>query len=51
MELTSADIHNVLVFISRAQMTGSEAPTYLMLCEKLKTIAAEKDAAKSEEVN
>lgn len=48
MELTNVDIHNILVFISRAQMTGSEAPTYLMLCEKLKTIAAEKDAASKE---
>lgn len=37
MELTKADIHNLIVFLNRVQLTGSEAQTFVLLVEKLKS--------------
>lgn len=36
MELTKADIHNLIVFLNRVQLTGNEAQTFVLLVEKLK---------------
>ena len=38
MELTKQDIHNLLVFLDRVNLTGGEAMTFVMLCQKLKAI-------------
>lgn len=36
--LTKEDIHNLLVFLSRVQLTGNEAETFVSLCLKLKAM-------------
>ena len=33
--LTKEDIHNLLVFLNRVQLTGSEAVTFVQILEKL----------------
>lgn len=38
MELTATDIHNLLVFLNRVQLTGNEAITFVQLLEKLTQI-------------
>ena len=38
MELTKTDAHNILVFLERVQLTGNEALTFVLLCDKLKKI-------------
>lgn len=38
MHLTKNDIHNLLVFLDRVQLSGNEALTFVALCEKLKKI-------------
>lgn len=35
MDLTNNDIHNLLVFLNRVQLSGSEAVTFVQLLEKL----------------
>lgn len=35
VELTETDIHNLLVFLKRVQLTGEEAVTFVQLLEKL----------------
>lgn len=42
MELTKEDIHNLLIFLERSTMSGSEAVAYIMLREKLKKMLEEK---------
>lgn len=41
--LTSQDIHNLLIFLSRVQLTGSEAITFVQLVEKIRQIEAQKE--------
>lgn len=43
MELTKADIHNLLVFLNRVQLSGSEAVTFVQLLSKLKGMQDEED--------
>lgn len=35
MELNKNDIHNLLVFLERVQLTGGEAVTFVQLVQKL----------------
>lgn len=35
MELTKADIHNLIVFLNRVQLSGNEAVTFVQILEKL----------------
>lgn len=35
MSLSKADIHNLLVFLERVQLTGGEAVTFVQLVQKL----------------
>lgn len=35
MQLTKTDIHNLLVFLDRVQLSGSEAVTFVQILEKL----------------
>lgn len=35
MELTNNDIHNLLVFLNRVQLSGGEAVTFVQVLEKL----------------
>ena len=46
MELTKTDAHNLLVFLERVQLTGNEAVTFVMLCEKIKRIEMEEEVVK-----
>lgn len=36
--LNQTDIHNLLVFLDRVQLSGNEALTFVALCEKLKKV-------------
>lgn len=36
--LNQTDIHNLLVFLDRVQLSGNEALTFVALCEKIKKI-------------
>lgn len=49
MELTKNDIHNLLVFLERVQLTGGEAMTFVELCSKLNSIANNEGEEKSNE--
>lgn len=42
MNLTKEELHNLLVFLERAQMTGKEAAAYISLVQKITQYAAEK---------
>lgn len=44
MSLTKADIHNLLVFLERVQLTGGEAVTFVQLVQKLQTMRGEEGA-------
>lgn len=35
MQLNKNDIHNLLIFLNRTQLSGAEAPTFVELCDKL----------------
>lgn len=35
MDLTNNDIHNLLVFLNRVQLSGGEAVTFVQILEKL----------------
>ena len=39
MKLTATDIHNLLVFLDRVQLTGKEAVTFVQLLSKLQEIS------------
>lgn len=41
--LTETDIHNLLVFLERIQLTGSEAVTFVQLVEKIKQLKSAKE--------
>ena len=41
MSLSKADIHNLLVFLERVQLTGGEAVTFVQLVQKLQTMRGE----------
>ena len=43
MSLTKTDIHNLLVFLDRVQLTGSEAVTFVQLVSKLTQAEKESD--------
>lgn len=43
MDLTNNDIHNLLVFLNRVQLSGSEAVTFVQILEKLTNIMKEGD--------
>ena len=49
MELTKADIHNLIVFLNRVQLTGNEAQTFVLIVEKLK--AQMSDVGGGESIN
>lgn len=38
MDLTETDIHNLLVFLKRVQLTGEEAITYVELLQKIQAL-------------
>lgn len=38
MQLTKTDIHNLLVFLKRVQLTGEEAITYVELLQKIQAL-------------
>ena len=38
MELTKTDIHNLLIFLKRTTMQGTEVPVYNQLTSKLETM-------------
>ena len=38
MELTKTDIHNLLIFLQRTTVQGSEVPTYIQLTSKLEAM-------------
>lgn len=38
MLLTKTDIHNLLVFLKRVQLTGEEAITYVELLQKIQAL-------------
>lgn len=42
MNLTKEELHNLLVFLERVQMTGKEAAAYISLVQKITQYAAEK---------
>lgn len=44
MNLSKADIHNLLVFLERVQLTGGEAVTFVQLVQKLQTIGSDENA-------
>lgn len=44
MSLSKADIHNLLVFLERVQLTGGEAVTFVQLVQKLQTMRGEEGA-------
>ena len=44
MNLSKADIHNLLVFLERVQLTGGEAITFVQLVQKLQTMRGEEGA-------
>lgn len=44
MSLSKADIHNLLVFLERVQLTGGEAVTFVQLVQKLQTMGSEEGA-------
>lgn len=43
MQLTKTDIHNLLVFLDRVQLTGNEAVTFVQILEKLTNMMKEGD--------
>lgn len=43
MDLTNNDIHNLLVFLNRVQLSGSEAVTFVQILEKLTNMMKEGD--------
>ena len=49
MELTQTDIHNLLVFLERVQLTGNEAVTFVQLVTKIQ--AMNKDGEKDHAEN
>ena len=44
MNLSKADIHNLLVFLERVQLTGGEAVTFVQLVQKLQTMRGDENA-------
>lgn len=44
MSLSNTDIHNLLVFLERVQLTGSEAVTFVQLVQKLQNIGSDANA-------
>lgn len=38
MELTKADIHNLIVFLNRVQLSGNEAVTFVQLVAKIQAM-------------
>ena len=44
MLFTKTDIHNLLVFLDRVQLTGSEAITFVQLVSKLKEMCEEDES-------
>ena len=44
MSLSKADIHNLLVFLERVQLTGGEAVTFVQLVQKLQNIGSDANA-------
>ena len=44
MNLSKADIHNLLVFLERVQLTGGEAVTFVQLVQKLQAIGSDVNA-------
>lgn len=44
MNLSKADVHNLLVFLERVQLTGGEAVTFVQLVQKLQTMRGEEGA-------
>lgn len=47
-ELNENDIRNLLVFLNRTQLNGSEVPTFVELYSKLKSALAAKEGKKSD---
>lgn len=48
MLLTNTDIHNLLVFLERVQLTGNEAVTFVQLLSKLKEMQDKEDGESDE---
>ena len=46
--LTENDIRNLLVFLNRTQLNGSEVPTFVEIYSKLQSALAEKKKKKSD---
>lgn len=44
MSLSNTDIHNLMVFLERVQLTGGEAVTFVQLVQKLQTMRGEEGA-------
>lgn len=44
MSLSNTDIHNLLVFLERVQLTGGEAVTFVQLVQKLQAMRGEEGA-------
>ena len=44
MSLSNTDIHNLLVFLERVQLTGGEAVTFVQLVQKLQTMGSDVNA-------
>lgn len=50
MSLTKTDARNLLIFLSRADLKGSESPTFLALCQKVQAIVDTPDTAPVPEI-
>lgn len=44
MELTKEDIHNLIVFMDRTNLTGGEVATFVQLVHKLQTMGSDVNA-------